>query len=90
MNSEAVLSFMSGAITMGYTAVAFCFLSSWWRGRNALIGLFAVAFFLLAIERVLYFFIPSENEYQPLVYLIRLSAFSLIILGIAVQNRRQR
>ncbi len=89
MMTPAILHFMSGAIAMGYAAIAFCLFCSWRRNRIGLIGLFGVAFALLAIERVVFVLVQARDEYKPFVYLFRLAAFLVIIAGIVVQNRRR-
>lgn len=83
-----ILDFMSGAIAMGFAAIALFFFSFWRRSRISLFGLFGIAFALLAVERVVLLFVDAQDEFKPLVYLIRLAAFLVIVAGIVVQNRR--
>jgi hypothetical protein len=53
-----------------------------------LYGFFAIAFGLLAFERVVLLFTDAYGEFRLYIYSIRLCAFLVILLGIAVQNRR--
>ena len=43
----------------------------------------------LALERIVLAAVPAQNEYAPLVYLVRLGAFGLIIAGIVDKNRKR-
>jgi hypothetical protein len=89
MNVVLIHSFISGAVAMGCLAIALFFLNFWRRHRLGLFGCFALAFSLLAIERVVTLLGESLNERGPAVYLIRLAAFAVIIAGIVAQNRRK-
>ena len=88
MNMALLNAFLSGAIALGYGAIALFFLGYWRRLGIRLFGCFAVAFALLAIERPILVFVEAQDEFQPAVYLIRLAAFLVIIVGIVLQNRR--
>ena len=80
--------FVAGAITMGYAVASVFFLRFWRRTGDGLFGAFAGAFFLMALTSltVKVFAIPREE--QSLVYLLRLAAFSLIIIAILRKNLR--
>lgn len=88
MTITLVNTFISGAITLGFAAIALFFFTYWQRSRTRLFGLFSLAFALLAVERFVLVFIEDDYEFRPLVFLIRLAAFLVIIAGIVVQNRR--
>jgi hypothetical protein len=51
--------------------------------------MFALAFALLGIERIVLAFGSVGGEVKPYVYLIRLLAFCLIIAAFIVKNRRR-
>lgn len=88
MNMDVINAFMSGAITMGFAAIAVFFFRSWRRSRISLLGLFGLAFALLAFERAVLLLVEPEDEFRPFIYLIRLGAFLVIIVGIVMHNRR--
>ena len=79
--------FLSGAVMMGYVAIAFFFFRFWRKTRDSLFAVFAAAFTVLAIERVVLLATQPEDEIRPFVYLIRFSAFVLILLGFYLKNR---
>jgi membrane protein CcdC involved in cytochrome C biogenesis len=88
MTMTALNTFMSGAIAMGFGVISLFFYSFWRRSRISLFGLFGLAFTLLAIERIVLIWSDAQDEFKPFIYLIRLAAFLVIIIGIVVQNRR--
>lgn len=79
---------ISGAVMMQCWVVALFFLKFWDKTRDRLFGIFAVAFGILGIERLVLTLSNSPQEDQLFVYLLRLSAFLLIIFGIIDRNRR--
>jgi uncharacterized protein DUF5985 len=48
------------------------------------------SFSLLGIHRTLVASTTSTDEHRPLLYLIRLSAFLVVLIAIADKNRRER
>ena len=80
-------SFLSGAIFMACIAVALHFLRLWRRTRDRLFVFFLAAFLGLAFERVVLALVPAQNEFAPFVYLVRLVAFAIIIVGVIDKNR---
>lgn len=80
--------FVQGAVVMGFAVASLLFLSYWRRTRQSLFLTFAASFFLLAVNYLwlAVTLIPVE-ERSPL-FLIRLLAFVLIIVGIVQSNRR--
>lgn len=81
--------FLSGAIVMGFAVAALLFLSYWRRTGQGLFLTFAASFFLLAVN---YTWLAMTNipfeERSPL-FLIRLLAFSLIIVAIVQSNTKR-
>ena len=76
---------MSGALAMGYLVAGLFFLKYWTASRDRLFAMFAVAFALLALQRVLLAFTPAGST---LLYSIRVVAFLVIIVAIVDKNRR--
>jgi hypothetical protein len=85
-----MLTFVSGAITMGFMLSALFFLRFWRRTNDGLFAIFAAAFLLLAANQALAALIDFGREELSWVYLLRLAAFCLIITGIVAKNIRTR
>jgi hypothetical protein len=84
---RALTLFASGALAMGYVVAALFFARFWRRTGVALFAWFSVAFVLLAAQRVMLVLIERAPDAIPWSYTVRLLAFVLILVGIAVQNR---
>ena len=84
----AVSQLVSGAILMGYLVAGLFFLRFWRDTRDRLFLIFAVAFFLLGLQRVALVLTREMLESQTGLYLIRLFAFLLILGAIVDKNRR--
>jgi hypothetical protein len=78
---------VSGAITMGYAVVGLFFLRFWRETRDRLFLIFAIAFWLLGLQRVALVFTPHMAETGTGLYLVRLFAFLLILAAIIDKNR---
>jgi hypothetical protein len=83
-----LLQFFSGAIMMGYIVIALFFCRYWQRTKESLFGAFSAAFAVLSAERVALLLTSTGSELRPFVYLIRFSAFMLILLAIFLKNRK--
>ena len=80
--------FLSGLIVALAIVAALAFLRFWRQSRDRLFGFFAGAFVLYGINHVLLTFNPRDSEIRPYLYLVRLAAFVLIIIGILDKNRK--
>ncbi len=90
MNESIVINAaLSGGIAVAFGMIGVCFIRSWRSTRTRLFLLFAIAFFLLAVERVVLLLANPTNEFAPYIYMIRLAAFVVIIAGIVDQNRKR-
>lgn len=78
--------FVAGAVTMGFAIAGLFFLRFWRRTRDGLFLAFAVAFWLLALSQALLVLSPSIIEHRSWIYLLRLLAFSTIILAVYRKN----
>ena len=85
---EEMLDFLGGAIVMGFAVSALLFLKFWRRTRERLFLAFAGSFLLLALTQALITVGNFAAEERSLLYLLRLAAFSLILLAMWWQNRR--
>lgn len=89
MNISLLNQFVSGAIAMGYLVAGFFFIKFWKQSRDRLFSLFALAFFILAAQRVALAVTTQSDEKTVLLYAVRLLAF-LIILGAIIDKNRIR
>jgi hypothetical protein len=80
------LQFASGAITMGHLIAGLFFLRFWARTRDRLFLAFSAAFWLLAVNQALVALSGIPREEQSWIYIIRLAAFTLIIVAIVHKN----
>jgi hypothetical protein len=85
---ETLFDFLSGAITMGFLVAGFFFLRFWKRTRESLFLAFAAAFWLLGLDQALLTFTNIPVEERSWLFLLRLAAFSLILVSIWRKNRR--
>jgi hypothetical protein len=85
--TQMLETLMLGAVAMGSLTAALFFLRFWVRTRDSFFLFFSAAFFIEAASRIGLAFGRSANEYEPLFYLPRLLAFSLIALAVILKNR---
>lgn len=85
MSQTAVVT---GAIIMGYSVAAMFFLKFWRRTGDRLFLAFAVAFLLMAAIPLLTTTLEIPREEQSPFYLLRASAFMIIIVAIIFKSRR--
>jgi len=82
--------FLWGAEAMACVAIALLFLRFRRMSQDRLFGFFAAAFALLALHwSLLALFNIAEDSTRHYMYLLRLLAFVLIIIGIVDKNRRR-
>jgi hypothetical protein len=83
-----LFDFLTGAITMGFAIAGLFFLASWRRTREGLFLAFAFAFWLLGFAQALLIFADIPVEERSWLFLVRLAAFSLILVAIWRKNRK--
>lgn len=83
--SQFPSDFISGAIAAGNVVIGVLFLKFWRRTGDPLFQIFAGAFWLFAANQTV-FAISDTGREQGWSYLLRLAAFSLIIIGIVSKN----
>lgn len=81
-------AFLSGAITMGFLTAGLFFLRFWRRTGERLFVAFAVAFALLGAGQAALTFTDIPVEERSWLYLVRLTAFVIILASIWAKNRR--
>lgn len=82
--------FLSGAVALSFFVCALFFLRFWRRTSEGLFLSFALAFLLLGTGQTVLALANIPTEERGSIYLIRLAAFLLILIGIYRTNRKQR
>jgi len=81
-----LVAFIAGAVTFGFALIALFFLRFWRDSREPLFLHFAIAFVLLAVGQAILTLADIPEEERSWVYLIRLAAFVLILIGVIRKN----
>ncbi len=82
--------FLSGMLVAGFVVAALFFLRFWSRSRDPLFLSFSCSFLLLGLGQSLLTLGGFAVEERSWVYLIRLTAFLLILAAILGKNRMRR
>jgi len=85
--SMTLVNFLSGATAFGFFVCGLFFLRFWRRTRDPLFMAFALAFALLGIGQAVLALANIPTEERGSLFLIRLSAFALILFAILRKNR---
>ena len=83
---EHVADILAGAAAMASLAVAGFFAKFWRRTRDSLFLLFAAAFAIDALARLVLSAVQVSDTAEPVYYLPRLVMFGLIAIAIARKN----
>jgi hypothetical protein len=81
--------FLWGALATSASVVGLFFLRFWTLSRDRLFLFFTLAFWVLAFHWVLLAIVVPAHESRPLIYVLRLVAFIVILVGIVDKNRRR-
>ena len=82
--------FLSGSITIGFLVAGLFFLRFWRRTHDGLFLAFAVAFALLGLGQAVQALANIPQEERSYLFLIRLAAFTIILIAIVRKNRLAR
>ncbi len=82
--------FLSGIMMVTFAASGLFFLKFWSRTRQPFFLAFALACWMISIERVLMLFVGVGKEIHPSSYILRLVAFSLIMAAFLQANRKRK
>ena len=85
-----LLSFLSGAVVMGFWLAGLFFLRFWKKTRDELFLAFTLAFWLLGLVQALLAFSSVPVEDRSWLYFLCFAAFLLILAAIWRKNRRAR
>jgi hypothetical protein len=80
--------FLMGAITLAWFVAALFFVRFWRETRDRLFLLFAIAFVILALTRIVMVVLNPVGDEHIHVYLLRLAAYCLILTAIVDKNVR--
>jgi hypothetical protein len=83
-----VTTFFQGATALAAAAIGLYFLRFFRATRDPFFVMFAVAFWIFAVDRVLLASLNRASDFTTVVYTVRLLAFVLIIAAIVVKNRQ--
>jgi hypothetical protein len=78
---------MAGALVMGYAVCGLFFLRFWRQTGDRLFLVFALAFWILGLQRLALAVVEPVEESRTGLYLVRLFAFLLILGAIIDKNR---
>lgn len=82
---------MQGATMLASVAVAVFFLRFWRQTADRLFAVFAAAFALFAVNRLLLALLDEESETRTWVYALRAATFLMIAAAVLDKNvRRER
>jgi hypothetical protein len=81
---------ISGALIAGYLTAGLFFLRFWKSTHDRLFLLFASAFGVLALQRLILSLTTVSTEDATYLYVLRLAAFIIIIIAIVDKNRSSR
>lgn len=82
--------FLSGAQVVACAAIALFFVKYWRATHDRLFAILAFSFILLGVERSVLAFVPVSLEGRHWIFLARLLAFVLIIVGVLDKNRPRK
>lgn len=80
--------FVQGATMLASLAVALFFLRFWRQTADRLFAVFAAAFALFAMNRLLLALLDEESESRTWVYAVRAAAFLMIAAAVLDKNVR--
>jgi phosphoglycerol transferase MdoB-like AlkP superfamily enzyme len=86
-SSILLVGLISGMIAAGCLVAALFFARYFRRTHDALFVYFAVAFVLLAVEKLAVLVVPDWYPEPPWLFIVRLAAFVAIGAGIWEKNR---
>jgi Family of unknown function (DUF5985) len=89
MNNLTVNQFLFGAIVISCLIIGLFFLRFYRRTGDRLLAIFAISFWVLAVNWVALAF-TNPQEDRVLLYVVRLLAFLFILVGILDKNRAKK
>jgi hypothetical protein len=87
---HAINDVLLGATAMASALAGLLFLRFWMRTRDRLFVIFAIAFWLMSINWVCVALVRRDEATVAPLYILRLLAFLLILVGIIDKNRSRQ
>lgn len=87
LESMAVKQFLLGALVMSDVVLALFFLHYWRVTRDRFFLFFSSSFLVGAASRLALTFNLGNDEFEPLMYLIRFLSYAIILVAIIDKNR---
>lgn len=87
MGGATQVGLMAGALVIGYAVCGLFFLRFWRQTGDRLFLVFALAFWILGLQRLALAVVEPVEESRTGLYLVRLFAFLLILGAIIDKNR---
>lgn len=84
--TSAIVAAIIGATGMACAAIGLIFLRYWRRTHDRLFAFFAAAFWMMALNRAVLAVIGDAREVATSLYVVRLVAFLLILVGVIGKN----
>jgi hypothetical protein len=81
---------LGGGVVMGCLVAALFFLKFWRATKDRLFVMFSVAFAIMAANWTALSFLSPAEESRALHYVVRLAAFSIILVAVFDKNRAGR
>jgi len=88
MTTDTLNAVLLGALAMSSWVAGLFFMRFWRASRDRLFVYLATCFWLLALNWLSLALVPSVRETQHEMFLLRLLAFGILIVGILDKNRR--
>lgn len=83
-----MIQFLGGALWVSSLVAGLVFLHYWKISRDRLFLYFCAAFWVMALQWLLMAIVQPHDEERHYFFLMRLTAFLLILVGIIDKNRR--
>jgi len=83
-------TFALGALMMAFLVAGMFFARFYRKTRDRLFGGFAIAFFVLSANQFAFLEIDERSSARTVLYVVRLIAFSIILVAIIDKNRASR
>jgi hypothetical protein len=80
--------FILGFMCMGFLAASLFFFQFWRRSGDRFFALFSLAFFVMSVNQLALLAEGELTEFTSLLYVVRLSAFLIILWAIIDKNRK--
>jgi hypothetical protein len=82
------IDFLDGASAMCCAVISLFFFAYWRQTRDRLFAIFALAFTVFGVNRVVLSALDENADGRVYVYAVRLLAFALIIVAVVDKNRQ--